>query len=234
MFHSPNVQVTSTHLFGEHILFAIDQPTDWIQRHHVEGKFYEPDELMIMSKNFPVGGRYLDIGANAGNHLIFMGKIMKASRIMPIEVNRRILGVLETNIAINGLQDVCNTDYLGLGLHSERHENASVRWVELNIGSGYVSLDHDGDVQLVCGDDIFDEPFDLVKIDVEGLELDVLRGMENFLRTYSPKMFIEVDNENRDGFFEWIEQNGYQVTDKFKRYPSNENFMIQPARQRLA
>ncbi|HEY4799779.1 MAG TPA: FkbM family methyltransferase, partial [Bacteroidia bacterium] len=37
---------------------------------------------------------------------------------------------------------------------------------------------------------------DLIKIDVEGYELKVLKGAETILRTFKPTLFIEVDNNN--------------------------------------
>ncbi len=40
------------------------------------------------------------------------------------------------------------------------------------------------------------EKIDLIKIDVEGFELEVLKGAENVLRKHKPLLFIEVDDKN--------------------------------------
>lgn len=225
-FISPYIQVTRTRLFGEEILFATDQPEDLIQSHHLSGMFYEPDELMIMSKAFPENGRLLDIGSNVGNHTVFFGKILKASHIKSIEVNPRIIEILKTNIVLNGLSDICDISHLGLGLHSETINNASIGWSEDNIGGGTVSTDGEGDLKLVKGDDIFDEHYDLVKMDVEGLEMEVLKGMSNFIETYRPSMFIEVDDVNSEAFLEWVSQNNYLIEGEFRRYTVNNNYLI--------
>lgn len=223
---SPAVQITSTTILGERIHFATDQPEDMVQAHHLEGRLYEPDELLLMSRAFPMGGRFLDIGANVGNHSVFFGKFMKASHILPIEVNERVLALLRTNLTLNGLDHLCDLSHLGIGLHSETVEDATIKFAEHNIAAGRVKFGKGGDVRLIKGDDIFDSPFDLVKIDVEGLEIEVLSGMANFIAKYGPDMFIEVDNRNSDRFFEWLNANRYQVVAEFKRYRPNTNYLI--------
>lgn len=226
-FTSPQVRIIRSQIMGETIFFAVDQPGDTVQAHHFGGRFYEPDELMIMSKAFPVGGRLLDIGANVGNHSIFFGKVMKASHIVPIEVNPRIVDVLRTNLVINGLEGVADMTHLGKGLHNERIDDASIHFRERNIGGAKLTYDS-GDLELVRGDDIIDSPFDLVKIDVEGAELKVLEGLQNFVDAYRPHFFIEVENVNAEAFEDWMSQNRYRTVEKFKRYRRNENYLISP------
>ncbi len=58
------------------------------------------------------------------------------------------------------------------------------------------------------------------------MELEVFRGAETFIRNHRPKIFVEVDNRNSPGFNEWLAKSGYTIVDRFKRYPSNENFLI--------
>jgi FkbM family methyltransferase len=209
------------------IRFSVDQPKDHIQGHHLLGRFYEADELLIMSRAFPVGGRFLDIGANTGNHSIFFGKIMKASYILPIEVNPRIMHILRSNIALNGLSEVCDLRHLGKGLHSEMTDSASIRFAEKNIGGATVSRGG-GALTLVRADDILTEPFDLVKIDVEGAEIEVLNGMERFVAEFRPSIFVEVNDENAEAFTDWIDIHGYAICDEFKRHKRNKNVLIAP------
>jgi methyltransferase FkbM-like protein len=65
-----------------------------------------------------------------------------------------------------------------------------------------------------------------IKLDVEGMELDVLRGAEKFIESYRPTMFVEVDNQNAAGFNDWVASNGYRISERFRRYPQCENFLI--------
>lgn len=226
-FTSPQVRIVRSHILGEVVTFAIDQPRDTIQSHHLAGRFYEPDELMIMSKVFPVGGRFLDIGANVGNHSVFFGKIMKAQHILPIEVNPRVLEILKTNIVLNGLEEVCDMTHLGVGFHDARVDDAAIGFRERNIGGAKLSYDG-GDLRLVKGDDVVKSPFDLVKIDVEGAEIKVLKGLQEFVDKHRPHFFIEVENQNADAFENWMAANRYAPIDRFKRYRANENYLISP------
>ncbi|MEM7439168.1 MAG: FkbM family methyltransferase [Pseudomonadota bacterium] len=225
IFTSPPIQIVRSSILGETVLFSVDQPKDLIQSHHLKGQFYEPDELMIMSRVFPIGGRLLDIGANIGNHSVFFGKIMKASYIKPIEVNPRVISLLRSNLIINGLEEVCDTSHLGLGLYDEVKENVSIKFWENNIGGGKIKM-ADGELNLVRGDDILTEPADLVKIDVEGAEIKVLNGMASYIDAHRPNMFIEVDNENSDAFTAWVADNKYRVLETFSRYDVNVNYLI--------
>ena len=226
-YQSPQVRIVRTKILGEPILFAIDQPKDVIQSHHLAGRFYEPDELMIMSKAFPVGGRLLDIGANVGNHTIFFGRCMNASDILPVEVNPRVLGLLRTNIILNGLEAICDLDHLGVGFYDETIDDAGIAFRERNIGGGRLKLG-DGKLHLTAGDNIVDRPFDLVKIDVEGAELKVLAGLKRFISYHRPCFFIEVDIDNTDAFAAWMTENQYQELEQFQRYRRSINYLIAP------
>lgn len=62
-----------------------------------------------------------------------------------------------------------------------------------NSGNACVSLDHRGTkVKQVSLDAIpFDKPIDLIKIDVEGFELDVVKGGERIIRGQKPVLVVE-------------------------------------------
>ena len=227
IFRSPDIKVVRTHVLGKNVLFAVDQPRDTVQKHHLKGRFYEADELLLMSQVFPKGGRFLDIGANVGNHLLFFGCMLDASYILPIEVNPRVLQLLRTNIMLNGLEEVTNTSLLGFGFDNSATDEASIRFREKNIGGARVRPSG-GELQLVRGEDVIDEPFDLVKIDVEGAELRVLEGLEQYTSKYRPTYFIEVDNKNAAGFQEWLTTANYRVVDQYQRYSVNINYLVAP------
>jgi len=52
-------------------------------------------------------------------------------------------------------------------------------------------------------------PPDVIKIDVEGAEVEVLRGMRRILETIRPVLYCEVSEGNRGGFLEIMEKSGY-------------------------
>ena len=69
---------------------------------------------------------------------------------------------------------------------------------------------------------------DFLKIDVEGMELRVLRGLRKTIGRRRPAIFIEVDVRNADAVTNWIDVHRYAIAARFKRYPANENLMLLP------
>lgn len=226
-FVTPDARVVRTSHLDETIYFTINNPDDVIQSEHFAGRFYEPEELAIMRRRFPMGGRFLDIGANVGNHALYMAKFLRARHIVLIEPNPLAIPLLESNIFLNGIERVCDRRHIGLGLSDGKAERAFIRTGQNNLGGARVK-EGEGDIPLCAGDDLFrGERFDLVKIDVEGMEMKVLAGMSAFLHDARPPIFIEVDRRNYGAFETWLTEAGYHVLEKFQRYPTNTNFMIE-------
>ena len=228
VFVTPLAQVVRTTVHGEPVFFTVINARDEIQKYHLTGAFYEPEELAIIARHFPMGGAFLDIGTNIGNHTLYVAKFLRASRIVCIEPNPAAISVLESNIMLNGIQRVVDAQYLGIGLSDHASENASMRVPVKNLGGSRV-IEGAGDIRLARADVLLaDQMFDLVKIDVEGMELLVLSGMEGLLKSHRPKMFVEVDNANADGFHRWVDKVGYTVIEQFQRYPTNVNYLVGP------
>jgi FkbM family methyltransferase len=210
---------------GESFVFLVLNPNDLIQREHAEGRLYEMEELQIIKKHFS-GGTFLDVGSNVGNHAVYAAKVLKASKVIAVEPNPVALNILKCNIALNDLQD--NVRPLAVGL-SDRPGRVSLDTPSLN-NLGRTRLAHaltDGSVEIVTGDSIFrDEPIHFVKIDVEGHELRVIAGLRQLIDRWRPPLFVEVDEANYSAFPELVERLGYQVVEKYSRYPENTNYLI--------
>lgn len=226
-FASPRGHVVRTTVHGTPIFFTVVNARDEIQKYHMQGKFYEEEELAILGRHFPVGGRFLDVGANIGNHSVYVARFLHASRIVLIEPNPDAIVVLESNILLNGLEGVCDRGHLGIGL-SDAVATGSIHAPKRNIGYARVT-EGEGDIPLATADALLgQEAFDLVKIDVEGMEIRVLTGMEGLIVATRPKIFIEVDNANSDAFTAWCAQHSYNVAERFQRYEANENYLVVP------
>lgn len=225
-FVSAPCQVVATEVFGSRIFFAVGNPKDFIQREQVAGKFYEEEELEIIRRHFPPGGVFCDIGANTGNHTLFVLKFLHASHAVVFEPNPPAFELLRTNMYLNGVEGRCDMRHLGIGVGARRLEGASISWKARNLGSGKIAPEG-GDLTVERGDAMLEAPLpDFVKIDVEGMELDVLDGLSGTLATARPKLFAEVDNRNREAFDTWVGANGYVQVEAFKRYPANENLLL--------
>lgn len=228
---APLGRVVRANVHGKVVMFLVTQMRDRIQRrHHMQGEFYEPEELEIIKRHFTFGGTFLDVGANVGNHSIFAAKFLHAARVIPLEVNPVAYQTLIANVMLNGLDDIVDLSRLGIGVSDTASETGSITFGDHNIGAGRVSTEG-GELRLLPGDEIVgDTPVDFIKIDVEGMEMTVLAGLHDTIVRNRPRMFIEVDNENQEAFLAWVERNGFKIADRYQRYKANENFMLVPMR----
>ncbi len=117
-------------------------------------------------------------------------------------------------------------DRVGL---SDREFTANIREPINNLGGARLVAASEGKIQLKKGDDILNqEKVSFIKMDVEGLELDALRGLRTTIIRDRPKLFVEVENANIPGFRAMVDDMGYEIADSFRRYPFNENFLVIP------
>ncbi len=115
-FLSPVGQVVRSKVCGRVVQFTITDKKDVIQKSHLKGVFYEPEELAIIGQWFKKGSVFCDIGANIGNHSIFALKLLNASQSILFEPNPVAIQVLKSNMHLNGLRKLADMSFLGLGL----------------------------------------------------------------------------------------------------------------------
>lgn len=212
--------------YGEDFSFYIDNPADLIQSRHAKGRLYEAEELEIIRANAPDDGVFYDIGANVGNHAVFMAKVLRAKRVYPFEANPRAVAILEKNITANGLNSVIDTSFLGFGIGAGHGSMDVHNPQENNLGAARLRPAENGSIEIRAIDGLgIPEAPDFVKIDVEGMEIDVLRGMASLLAR-KPPIFIEVNTANIGAFGAWADEHGYAVRETFVRYKSSVNYMV--------
>lgn len=208
--------------------FLVFNPRDAIQKSHVEGRYYEAEILERISKEFPEGGVFVDIGANVGNHTIFVACNLSPKKVIALEPMRLQHSALVVNVLLNNLQDtvsiwkVAASESFGMARMVNPHKNNTGKsrlsdypageWVETRVGD-----------EIVAG-----EVIDFIKIDVEGHEIEVLGGLQKTIEGCRPKILIEVDNVNLSRFKEWMEINDYVETFSLKQYRPNQDFLIVP------
>ena len=150
------------------------------------------------------GKTVFDVGGFEGRYALgFARSVGPSGRVVVFEPNPVNADRIRRNVALNGLGNVI-VKQIGLG-HSSSTETLVIPVAEPSMGnlqSSYQervarvgqtrsfevevdALDH-----LVASGDV--APPDLVKIDVEGYELDVLKGMRAVLRDHRPALFVEI------------------------------------------
>ena len=223
--------------------FFVADNTDLIQKEHFNGKFYESEELNIISDFFPHGGVFVDIGANVGNHAVFVARFLSPLKVIVIEPNPAAFEILKANIALNHIDSRVDASYLGIGL-SNKSAHAVAMTPAKNLGGTRLHLSEEQrGLRVVPGDALlFGHRIDFLKIDVEGMEIDVLEGLKMTIAEQRPRIFIEVDNSNVGKFSEWAAINNYYIAASNSgrtcvlaspiSTPGYENFMLIPGVRR--
>ena len=193
--------------------------SDYIGHYYFFGfKDHAQEKLFAICKeNFNI----LDIGANIGFTVLKFAQQAKLGKIVGFEPDPFNYSCCIHNLQQNKFE---NAAVLNIGLGSEdtildlefrtpgnRSGNrirpfgsnpaVKVQVKNLDIFFPQLSMDH----------------LDLVKIDVEGYEMQVLRGSEGTLRKFRPVLFIEIDNDNlmdhgdsAESVIHFIKRRGYQ------------------------
>ena len=157
------------------------------------------NELAMLEQFIRSGDRVLDVGAHIGTFAIpFAGFVGVGGRVVAFEANPDNLALLRTNIALNGLAERIEAHQ---GVVTSRREPCAMRpGQEGNSGTCFFEPAREGE----AGHDVvhLDEwiarssgprRFDLVKVDVEGAEMDVLRSCARHTAEHRPALYLEIN-----------------------------------------
>jgi FkbM family methyltransferase len=219
-------QVVRHDFRGEKIHWLITNPDDEIQRHQFESPFYEMSELLDLEEFCNSINVVLDIGANIGNHAIFFEKVFKPERIILVEPYPPAVNHLLANISLN-FSTSFDLQYLHCAVGARSGSGRILEPTRNNLGLTRVSPEDGGNVPIVSGDEIVaGQNIDLIKIDVEGLEAQVIQGLVQTLTTQNPLLFVEVDDAKATSLSGYLLDLGYENIFRYRRYPGNENYIF--------
>ena len=222
------MQTVTATIEGRAFTFHLNAPDCPVQGRHRVGKFYERADLDQLARHMPKGAHVIDVGANVGNHALYFATLMGAARVTCIEPNPQAIEALRANVAANGLGDVIVLDALGVGLSDVAEGGFKIKRQGGHLGAA--RLKKGGDIEVHRGDALFaGDRVDLIKIDVEGMEMQVLRGFEAVIADQRPALFVEVDDANAPDFDAWVAGHGYAVTFSARHQAGNVNHFLQPA-----
>jgi len=222
---TPAGQVVRSVHWGGPVSFIVTDPRDVIQSVHLQGKFHEPEEGEVIRQWCPPGVIFCDIGANIGNHALFALKVLRVARLIAFEPNPAAISLLRENLELNGVSGRCDLQHLGLGLSDAPRAGFGIKARRRNLGSGHLVADS-GDLAAGRGDAALgDAAVGFLKIDVEGMEVRVLAGLQGVIEAHRPVIFVEVDNDNRSECSGWLAESGHAVRARHRRYRQKENFL---------
>jgi FkbM family methyltransferase len=165
--------------------------------------FWELDLLEYIAMVGPVGGTYLDVGSNIGNHAVFFGRFC-ADYVVAIEPHPKLHPILTRNLDANGLDSRSTVVPVGISDAGQAGTMALRDEHEHNIGASHVvagrHVTGGANVVLRPLHDVIDEltpslppvPITFLKIDVEGMEMGVLRSAARVLDVHRPQVVVEL------------------------------------------
>jgi FkbM family methyltransferase len=175
---------------GKAVALYLPLPEDLVQSKIIKAKnFYEIDVLEEIGR-FPMrDGIVCDIGANIGSHSVYFASILKRE-VFAFEPNKIAKDILEKNVLINELEDKIKIFQFALGAENKR---GKLNINSGNIGASFINKAPFGDILIDKLDSVIakDIRVALLKIDVEGFELEVLKGAEETIQANKPLIVIE-------------------------------------------
>lgn len=152
-------------------------------------------EIVLLSQIIRPNFVVLDVGANIGTHTVFFAKNLPEGVVYAFEPQRLCFQMLCANVALNNLTNVFAFQK-AIGDQETVVKIPVLRPdVEFNSGSMSIEGNPAGEDTPVTTIDRLDlGRCDLIKIDVEGLELKVLEGARNTIAAFHPILFVENNN----------------------------------------
>lgn len=198
--------------------------TDYVQR-RIFYNTHEIPEARWIARFLRRGARVLDIGANIGYFtLIAARNAGSAGRVVAVEPVPENTAALSRNVHASGAEAVVELHEMAAG-STDGMLSIGLPFVQSGeqtpTSGDFTAYGTIGSVEVPVRrlDEVFADspPFDLVKVDVEGMEPEVLRGMNGLFEGAPPEaVLLEINPRAlaRGGFtahdvFEPLEQRGY-------------------------
>jgi FkbM family methyltransferase len=188
------------------------------------GTFYEIDLLQYIYRLKPFfqskkhNNVVVDVGANIGNHSVFFGSFI-ADHLIAVEPNPDVLPSLRRNLSKN-VRNYTLCEY-AVGEKEGRGTIDVPQNMAANIGAAKVNLQNsNGDIEVLTLDSVISScrknennsiSVSLIKIDVEGMESQVLKGAEKTILEYKPHIFAEAaTKEELERIHNYLQSLGYR------------------------
>jgi FkbM family methyltransferase len=148
---------------------------------------YSESEISLMRAFLGEGATVIDVGANIGDLTVPLAKIVGSSgRVYAIESNPLTFNILCANLALNAIS---NTQPLNVFVANSEKIHTGGAWGEF----AYVS--ETWKTQFMAPDSLELDTCDLIKVDVDGKELEVLRSGEMQIERHRPIIYFENDDK---------------------------------------
>ena len=183
---------------GVRVIFVTeDRQSKWFFHHRYrQGQWHEPPVTRLLLSHLAGSRAFADVGAHLGYFGCIAGAIDRDRQVFLFEMNHNLAPIIRRNLDANGITrgEVIN--------HPVSDRKKTVSYDRDATRSGLSMAPDAGvsgaplhQIETITLDDYFlgrEVVPDVIKIDVQGAELEALKGAERLLREHHPVLFLEI------------------------------------------
>jgi FkbM family methyltransferase len=194
----------------------------FFHRRYRRGELHEPPVTIELARRARNARVFADVGAHVAYYSCIAGTVNDRLRLFVFEMNQDMIPVIERNLRENGRGDavvvnraVADRRRIVRYAGSSREPGLRMRPPDRVPGAEHVLA------ETVSLDEFFGDAGtvpDLIKIDVEGAELEVLRGAREIIAQHHPAVFVEVHpkllgdfGSSVDQVYSFLRKHGYVI-----------------------
>lgn len=197
-----NIQIIEAR-YGKMMVHKLDR---YLSKSFIEYGEFSEGEVQVFKNIITKEHIVVDCGANIGAHTVVFAGLAK--KVYAFEPQKNIFHILCGNVALNELHNVyCYNIACGDGSEVP-YQDVDMDHVN-NMGASSLVDIRDSDKTIPTMR--LDIPCHFLKIDVEGMELQVLQGAEPMIRSCRPVIYLENDRPDKSKqLIEFLNSLGYR------------------------
>ena len=175
---------------------------------------FSAEEARLLEQLLAPQAVVVEAGAHVGAHTLALARaVLSGGAVLAFEPQRLLFQMLCANLALNGLTHV-HAEQAALGAEGGY---VTVPLLDPSMTCNFAGLSLDGHAQgerirRIALDDYHLSRCDLIKIDVEGMEGQVLAGAANTIARLRPIVYLENDRRDRSAaLIAQLTQLGYRL-----------------------
>lgn len=180
---------------------------------------------------------FLDIGSNCGYYALFIAKTFPNTHVLAFEPIKKTYDKLIKNIHLNNLNKQIQTFNFGLSDTNDEVQMRTLIKKGFAQSGGFTVNDKNRELKknetllkanLKIGDEIikYINKKLLIKIDVEGHEINTLSGLKHLIKNNKIYMQIEMFHENKENIFNFLDKNDFKFVKNINGNRKNDYFFV--------
>lgn len=187
----------------------------------IRGEFWEEELKSIFDQYLNKSSVVIEVGSYIGDHTVYLSKLCK--KIYAFEGTTENYYQLCANLLLNKCNNVEASNILvgrevGMWRHSCLEKEDPYPDIPNNKAGVVFIQDSSGDIYTESLDNclFYLDGLDLIKTDVEGMDLEVLYGAESLIEEFRPLILFEynapVSKQPLEDYIKFLERFGYTCT----------------------